>query len=264
MHHLLAASNAGVIFALPIDTISRVVRWGADDHINELGIATVRGDPVRVVDADTWLPRTGPPPTKRRLVLRERSGRPSGVLLDQALTVFSCRPDEVRGAPHVRADARPRISGLCPWSKLADYLVRGAVHANDLAMTLVQANGRLRMDGHQLWAGSQLLNGNHSLVDRVQRETGYGCTIFAGNVRVATTATAALRTMRALGTRANEQITRETLGGGREFRGTTRTLGKDWAIVYRPLRGGNRVVGMLATFVEVSSRLFPIFDDVHA
>lgn len=153
------------------------------------------------------------------------------------------------------------IAGFAPLLCLANHLVTGAVGPNVLAQSLLAGLGPLRLDGADFYAGSTRLNGNTEIVDQVLAETGYGCTAFARDVRVATTASELGSTRRALGTRANATVTRVTLKGGREFRGTTRTIGKDWAIVYRRLRdSGRATVGMLATFCEVSAHVFPLLD----
>lgn len=89
------------------------------------------------------------------------------------------------------------------------------------------------------------------LRDAVKTSTGFGCTIFRRNVRVATTAVEAGGTGRALGTMANEEITESVYGRGVPFRGVTRTIGKDWVILYVPLRDeAGEIVGMIATYQE--------------
>ncbi|MEM9073390.1 MAG: ATP-binding protein [Myxococcota bacterium] len=116
--------------------------------------------------------------------------------------------------------------------------------------------GPLSLREDVLYAGSHRLNGDESVVDHVKEASGFGCTIFRGNVRVATTARAAGQRRRALGTQANELVTAQVLEEGREFRGITTTIGKDWVIIYRPLAtpDGERI-GMLATYVELDTFL---------
>ncbi len=112
--------------------------------------------------------------------------------------------------------------------------------------------GPIEVRGGQVYAGETLLNNSTEIVDAVERQSGFGCTIFHTNVRIATTARAANEDERAVGTRANEEITRLVYGEGQVFRGVTRTIGKDWVIVYVPLpdRDGQRI-GMLATWREL-------------
>ena len=82
-------------------------------------------------------------------------------------------------------------------------------------------------------------------------QIGYGCTIFCGNQRIATNAIAAGGTGRALGTRANQEVSEKVLNQGQTFVGVTHTIGKDWIIRYSPLRTeDDTIVGMIATYHE--------------
>lgn len=103
-----------------------------------------------------------------------------------------------------------------------------------------------------MFAGSTLLNGHERIVDAVKEKTRFGCTVFLGNERIATVASERGKTERALGTTANDEVTRIVFEEGRTFRGKTKTLGRWWAIVYVPLDDaeGTRV-GMLAAYREL-------------
>jgi len=88
-----------------------------------------------------------------------------------------------------------------------------------------------------------------NFVDEVAEHTGFGCSIFIEDVRVATTASAPNVDGRALGTQAAAEVTEQVLVGGEEFRGVTHTVGQDMLAVVRPLvdADGNRI-GMMAVY----------------
>jgi signal transduction histidine kinase/CheY-like chemotaxis protein len=116
-------------------------------------------------------------------------------------------------------------------------------------------------------AGDTLLKGQDALVDAVLAEHGFGCTIFDRNLRIATTAVAAGSTRRAVGTTTNELITQQVYRLGKRFEGITRTIGKDWVIVYEALRDEQgRIEGLLAAYRELDHFLddFRKLDDATA
>ena len=126
----------------------------------------------------------------------------------------------------------------------------------DAAVALTRARlellGPVEARGDEVFAGDVRLNGSTELVDRILGETGFGCTLFRRDVRIATTARAANDTWRAVGTRANPEIARRVYEDGQVFRGITRTIGKDWVIVYVPWYDARaRRIGMLAAFREL-------------
>lgn len=124
------------------------------------------------------------------------------------------------------------------------------------AQALLDKEGPLERRGDKLYAGATLLNSSTAIVDAVQAATGFGCTIFLDNVRIQTTAVAKNGTGRALGTRANAEVTEKVFRQGGNFRGVTETIGRDWVIHYTPLRDPNGdIVGMLATFRELEQLL---------
>ena len=245
-------------FGLPLANVRRVARHG---HVNEAGstqVACVGTGSFPVLDLG-WVLGASQLSEDARYwaVLRSNSGD-CVVIVDKALGVFNLDPRDIRSAP----PWIPRVTaGFAPLLSLGRLLSAGAVRANIIAQSAIASLGPLLVNDGKLTAGSTLLNGTTEIVDRVKATTQYGCTIFAHNVRVSTTATQLGSSRRAIGTRANALVTEVTLDRGREFRGTTRTLGKDWTIVYRPLRKSNQdVVGMVATFREVSHKLFPLLD----
>lgn len=121
----------------------------------------------------------------------------------------------------------------------------------ELAKGLLQAMGPLTVVDHQLLAGGVPLNDTTELVDTVLEKTLFGCTLFLGNTRIATNASAANETKRALGTKSNDEVKRLVFLKGGVFRGITHTIGKDWVIRYDPLQNEDgAVVGMIAVFRE--------------
>jgi signal transduction histidine kinase len=127
----------------------------------------------------------------------------------------------------------------------------GAETALELIRTELACRGPIALRGGELYAGDHRLNGDTEIVEAVRARTGYGCTIFQGNMRVATTASAAGEAGRAFGTVASPMITALVFAHGQVFRGMTETLGKKWLIVYAPLRSHTgTVIGMLAAYHE--------------
>lgn len=130
--------------------------------------------------------------------------------------------------------------------------LRATENAVDVLTKLIGELGPVVLRGPQLFAGHTLLNENQPLVDAVYEQTLFGTTIFLGNVRIATRAVALHATAPAIGTTANAEITRVVFEGGETFRGQTETLGKHWAIVYRPFHAADGArVGMLAAYREL-------------
>ena len=129
--------------------------------------------------------------------------------------------------------------------KVADRAVR-------LALDLLEQEGPITVKDGVMRAGRRVLNDDNRIVDQVEESTRFGCTIFLGNVRIATTAVAKGASGRAIGTQANAEITELVYQRGETFRGQTTTIGRDWAIVYVPLDDvdGQRV-GMLAAYREI-------------
>jgi PAS domain-containing protein len=134
------------------------------------------------------------------------------------------------------------------------------------ALRRIEMMGDVEVVGNKLTAGGIVLNDVTALVDAIKAQHGFGCTIFQGNVRVATTAYAKGKNERALGTRANEKVTQQVYRLGQRFEGITRTIGKDWVIVYIPLRSHTgKMVGMLAAYRELEDFFgdLTLLDDTH-
>lgn len=257
----LALEAAGWTFAVPVDDVVRVLRFSdLGGRGRTRSRATSAKDSVTVLRASDWF-GAPPGPTQQSVLVQLRHELSDYCLeVEHALQVFQMRPEEMREADlgiwHGGTEA---VLGYCPWSKLAPYLVRGALTANNVARARLARLGPLRVDEGRLYAGQTRLSGTHELVDSVMSTTQFGCTLFLGDVRISTTATRAGSAVRAFGTRAGAEVTRTVLEQGREFRGVTQTIGKEWAVVYRPLLDHNhRIIGMCGTFREVSAQLFPV------
>ncbi len=123
--------------------------------------------------------------------------------------------------------------------------------ALNYASELVHRDGDLSVINNEMRSGEITLNGTSDIVFNVQRITGFGCTIFQDNVRISTTAAKKGTKKAAVGTHANEEITELVLNKGETFRGITTTIGKEWLIIYYPLKNinGDRI-GMIAVFKE--------------
>ena len=93
------------------------------------------------------------------------------------------------------------------------------------AQTLLDAYGAVEVVDGAVKAGDVTLNDNTELVDAVKHKHGFGCTIFQGNVRIATTAIAPGGMGRALGSSTNETITQRVSRSGVPFQGIPRTMG---------------------------------------
>ncbi len=92
-----------------------------------------------------------------------------------------------------------------------------------------------------------------AFVDRIKAITGSEVTIFLGDERVSTTVKNADGT-RAVGTKANEDVSRTVLGGS-QYKGTAQVLDRDATVHYRPLTEGGTVVGMLfvGKYLDISA-----------
>jgi PAS domain S-box-containing protein len=122
------------------------------------------------------------------------------------------------------------------------------------ASSLIHELGPLHLEEDKLYAGDSALFRSEGLVDSVQRATGFGCTIFANDKRIATTVFTHDSLQRVIGTRATPEIAEMVLGAGRSYYGTAVSLGRKWIVGFEPLREkSGRIVGMLSIFEEEST-----------
>lgn len=113
------------------------------------------------------------------------------------------------------------------------------------------------IDG-RLFAGGVDLHDATALVEKVKAHLGFGCSIFFGDVRIATTAhvSGGAPGERAVGLRAQAKTTQQVFRCGKRYAGLTHILGNEWLIVYAPLRDRrDKIVGMLAAYRELSNFL---------
>lgn len=135
------------------------------------------------------------------------------------------------------------------------YTLEQAEKAIDYAESLIAENGPLNLRHGNLYAGNNSLHQN-ALVDRVERFTGFGCTIFLGDERISTTAKTKNSGKRALATKANHKIIQSVLRGGKTFKGVTNTIGKNLLVIYKPLTFENsETAGMLAVYKDYDVHL---------
>jgi PAS domain S-box-containing protein len=131
-------------------------------------------------------------------------------------------------------------------------------HMADISMNyagaLIDELGPLELVDDQLYIGDSSLFRSEGIVDSVQLATGFGCTIYANDLRIATTVFTHDSAARVIGTRADKEIAKKVLGAGMSYFGTTVSLGRKWIVAFEPLRDRNgRIVGMLSVFEEEST-----------
>lgn len=131
-----------------------------------------------------------------------------------------------------------------------------AENAMKYARDLLNSSGHLKKTANGLSAGTTPLKNSSYIVNKVQNFTGFGCTIFAGDIRISTTASAIRSNELAIGTRSNKTIAKQVYGLGETFKGVTGTIGRDWLIIYEPLRDRDgKLVGMISVFKEYNDFL---------
>ncbi|MDF2570437.1 MAG: Methyl-accepting chemotaxis protein signaling domain protein [Sporomusa sp.] len=98
---------------------------------------------------------------------------------------------------------------------------------------------------NQLVAGDQVINNNDKLVDDIAQKIGAACTVFQGNIRIATTVTTQSG-RRAIGTPAAKYVEKAVLERNTEYIGRA-TVMRQWYIVnYEPIIDETgHTVGML-------------------
>ena len=96
-----------------------------------------------------------------------------------------------------------------------------------------------------LYKGTQKMDGDTEVVDRLGRLTGNNVTIFSGDTRVATTFVQA-DGQRAVGTQASAPVVETVMHQGAGFSGEAEVLGHKYFSVYHPLKDAQgQIVGML-------------------
>jgi PAS domain S-box-containing protein len=158
--------------------------------------------------------------------------------------------------------------GLCSYWLITDNYQKkqesltfeAAENAIKYTRDLLNKNGRIKRTTNGLSAGTTSLNNSTKIVNKVKDITGFGCTIFSGDVRISTTASAIGSDELAIGTRSNKTVAKQVYGLGETFKGVTETIGKEWLIIYEPLRDENgQLVGMIAVFKEYQDFLSNLY-----
>ncbi len=118
------------------------------------------------------------------------------------------------------------------------------------AESLIYENGKIEQKHGKLFSGSLSLH-NNNLVEKVEKFTGFACSIFLGNKLINTTDKSRNLNKMTSGTEAGEKITSKVFRKGESFKGITETNGKNWLIVYKPLENklGDRI-GMIAVYKD--------------
>jgi methyl-accepting chemotaxis protein len=105
----------------------------------------------------------------------------------------------------------------------------------------------------KLYKGTQLLDGDKDLVDRLGQLTGNNVTFFNGDTRVATTFVKE-DGQRAVGTKASAEVAEAVMKQGGTFSGTAEVLGQKYFSVYHPIRDGQgSTIGMLYMGIPTAS-----------
>jgi methyl-accepting chemotaxis protein len=106
--------------------------------------------------------------------------------------------------------------------------------------------GEWSLEGDELYQGETLVNGTNDMADQMIGDTGVLATVFAGDIRVATTL-ADENGNRSLGTAASNEVTDVVINNGEIFVGDAVVLGKTAISAYEPIVNENgEVVGMIA------------------
>ena len=97
--------------------------------------------------------------------------------------------------------------------------------------------GTWQIKDGMLYKGKYLMNNNHTMVDFIGRVTGDTCTIFQGDIRIATNV---IRDgNRALGTRVSEEVKKVVLEEGQDYFGEAEVLGVKYQTGYKPIKDIN-------------------------
>ena len=123
------------------------------------------------------------------------------------------------------------------------------VHINATQAALEKVKGDLQMgeallDAHypgdwmlengKLCKGNVCMNNNNLIVDKIGRMTGNTCTVFQGDVRIATNI---MRDgSRAIGTKVSKEVAQVVLGEGREYWGEAEVVGIKYQTAYKPIK----------------------------
>lgn len=123
------------------------------------------------------------------------------------------------------------------------------------AESLIYENGKIEQKHGKLFSGNLSLH-NNNLVEKVEKFTGFACSIFLGKKLINTTDKSQNLNKMALGSEAIEKISSKVYLKGESFKGITETNGKNWLIVCKPFKNklGDRI-GMIAVYKDYDEYL---------
>lgn len=107
-----------------------------------------------------------------------------------------------------------------------------------------QYKGDWSIQGDKLLKGTNYLNDDSKIVDRISSYTGFTSSVFMGNTRISTNS---LRSdsKRPLGNRASNEVVETVLKQGKEYSGETTDLNRTFISRYSPLKDSSgKVIGM--------------------
>nr|WP_306812931.1 methyl-accepting chemotaxis protein [Paenibacillus soyae] len=103
--------------------------------------------------------------------------------------------------------------------------------------------GEWHIQDDQLYKGTELMNGNDGIVDKIAADTQDTVTIFQGDTRIATNVMKEGK--RAVGTQASAEVQEQVLTRGELFYGEANVAGHLYQSAYMPLKNGNGdIIGM--------------------
>lgn len=112
--------------------------------------------------------------------------------------------------------------------------------------------GKWEIKQGKLYKGSQIMNNNFEIVDKVSSLTGDSVTIFQGNTRIATTVKK--NDHRVVGTRVSTEVENVVLNRGQDFIGEADVVGTKHYTSYRPIKNSSgNIIGIW--YVGVSQNL---------
>lgn len=111
--------------------------------------------------------------------------------------------------------------------------------------------GNWSISNDKLYKGTELINNNTEFVDKLKETTSSVVTIFLNDTRVSTNVMKDGE--RAIGTKANAEVSNKVLKDGEVFTGEVEVLGNTYEAKYVPIKdSNNKIIGMFFLGVEKS------------
>ncbi|SKA87007.1 methyl-accepting chemotaxis protein [Clostridium sp. USBA 49] len=112
--------------------------------------------------------------------------------------------------------------------------------------------GYWKIENDKLYKGNKLINNDFAIVDMIKKNANIHCTIFLKDTRISTTIIN--NGTRAIGTKANIEITKKVIGEGSEYIGSTTILNVPYEAIYIPIKDANGSnIGMF--FIGIDQKL---------